>query len=77
MSEETKKEILNKELSDEELKAVSGGAQGQGGCQGPYYEGNCVATVESTSWCWSNDYCLTFDCRYKETDAVVDFSGHD
>ena len=65
MSEETKKEILNKELSDEELKAVNGGAaRGAGGCQGAYYVENCDATVEESSWCESNDYCLILESTY-------------
>ena len=63
MSEEMKKEILNKDLSDEELKAVNGGYN-IGGCQEDYYEETCDATVESGSWCWSNDCCEFWDSTY-------------
>ena len=72
MSEETKKEILDKELSDEELKAVNGGgACGPGGCQGAYYEESCDATVEGDSWCGSNDFCLVCASTYTKTDAAT------
>ena len=72
MSEEMKKDILNKELSDEELKAVNGGgAKGSGACNGAYYEESCDATMEKGSWCWSNDYCAAWDSTYTETDAAI------
>lgn len=58
----------NKELSEKELNAVSGGgANGPGGCQNTsrfYYHRDCAATVEEGSWCWKNDYCMEFDERY-------------
>ena len=78
MSDEMKKKeeaVFAQELNDEELKAATGGrcdnnSSGQNctsdGMRDIYWGGfpNCAATVESGSWCWSNDACESFDVRY-------------
>ena len=48
----------DKELSLDELEAVSGGADRNWATQG------CAATVEYGSWCDSNDYCSIWDVTY-------------
>ena len=80
MSEEMKKDILNKELSDEELKAVNGGgAKGPGACYGAYYVQKCDATVEQGSSCWRNDFCFAFSTNYSRTIAAgyKEITGND
>ncbi len=46
------------ELSVDELAAVGGGTRRDFGRDG------CAATVESGSWCWSNDSCHSWDVVY-------------
>ena len=53
-----KREQDGKELSLDELEAVSGGADRNWATQG------CAATVEYGSWCDSNDYCSIWDVTY-------------
>ena len=45
-----KREKDGKELSLDELEAVSGGRD--------YEKEGCAATVEPDSWCWSDDECF-------------------
>ena len=47
-----------KELSPDELEAVSGGDHRNWLTQG------CAATVEDDSWCWSDDWCKEWDVTY-------------
>ena len=47
------------ELSDEELEAVSGGADRD------WQNDGCAATVEQGSWCWSDDACAICDVTYE------------
>ena len=47
-----------KELSPDELEAVSGGADRD------WLEVGCAATVEPGSWCGSNDWCAIIDVTY-------------
>lgn len=63
--------IMNRELDDAELDAVSGGtgfitegAEHRGGCQYNFWVQECAATVEKGSWCGSNDYCAKWDVQY-------------
>ena len=51
-----------KELSLDELEAVSGGSRN-------WAEYGCQATVEDGSWCWSNDACWYDDVVYEDFDA--------
>lgn len=65
---------LNRELDDEELSTLSGGARcsvlwaegarGNGNCGGSFYKESCAATVEKGSWCGSNDYCGRYQVVY-------------
>ena len=48
----------DKELSLDELEAVSGGADRN------WVTDGCAATVEYKSWCDSNDSCAIFDVTY-------------
>ena len=58
------KKILSRELDKDELEAVSGGtAGGPGACTGSFFEEKCAATVESGSWCASNDWCVALSDR--------------
>lgn len=60
--------VMNRELDDDELDAVSGGkADGPGGCNYNFYTRKCQATVEEGSWCWSNDWCYWDDKTYGST----------
>jgi len=52
------KEQDGKELSLDELEAVSGGADRNWVTEG------CAATVEYGSWCGSNDRCVHFEVTY-------------
>ena len=45
-------------LDLDELDAVSGGSHRDWKREG------CAATCEPSSWCWSNDQCLTFEVVY-------------
>ena len=47
-----------RELSLDELEAVSGGADRD------WLEVGCAATVEPGSWCGSNDWCAIVDVTY-------------
>ena len=53
-----KREQNGKELSLDELEAVSGGADRD------WLEDGCAATVEPGSSCWSNDACNKWDVVY-------------
>ena len=78
MSEEKKHEILEEKLDENELDAVSGGIHHgrrvlkktnlkpdeRNYCSGVYYAEKCKATVESGSWCGSNDRCMIFSEQY-------------
>ena len=71
MSEEKKNEILDENLDENELDAVSGGrghlfgAPGACGCTGVWFAGKCKATVERWSQCRRNDFCNDSDCHYQ------------
>ena len=56
--EKAKAHTLDKELSAEELEAVSGGADRD------WLKDGCAATVEPGSWCGSNDSCSIWDVTY-------------
>ena len=58
-----KREKDGKELSLDELEAVSGGRD--------YETEGCAATVEPDSWCWSDDYCTFIDVTYDNPPAKV------
>ena len=51
-----------KELSPDELEAVSGGARN-------WASNGCKATVEDDSWCWSSDACYYNEVVYVDFDA--------
>jgi len=53
-----KREANGKELSPEELEAISGGADRD------WLTDGCAATVEPGSWCGSNDACWYWDVEY-------------
>ena len=53
-----KREKDGKELSLDELEAVSGGADRD------WLTSGCAATVEPGSWCGSNDMCYVWDVTY-------------
>lgn len=53
------REKIGKELSPDELEAVSGGRD--------YLKEGCAATVEPNSLCWSNDRCYLDDVLYEHT----------
>ena len=65
---------MNREMDDEELLSLTGGsgcsviiksgAKGPGHCAENYYDEKCAATVETGSWCGSNDFCETWDVVY-------------
>ena len=48
----------DKELSPDELEAVSGGADRD------WLKEGCAATVEAGSWCGTNDNCVWIDVQY-------------
>lgn len=64
--------IFERELSEDELSAVSGGITCMGSqikCHNgagsdSYPEPSCKATVEANSWCGSNDMCYEWDIEY-------------
>jgi len=69
MSDNIKKEILNKKIDEDQLNKISGGgdAAGNGGCDGNYFLENCRATVEAGSHCGlSHDYCEFMACGYTQ-----------
>ena len=51
-------QLQGQEISDEELEAVSGGKHQD------WLKDGCTATVELGSWCWSDDWCYTWDSTY-------------
>ena len=51
-----------KELSPDELEAVSGGTRN-------WASKGCKATVEEDSWCWSSDACYYNEVVYENFDA--------
>lgn len=53
-----------KELSDDELEAVSGGGSLWFNADRDWLANGCEATVEPGSWCGSNDACRAFDVTY-------------
>lgn len=55
---EEKEDIFTKEVSVDELEAVSGGADRD------YRKQGCAATVEYNSFCWSNDRCTFVSVTY-------------
>lgn len=55
----------DKELSLDELEAVSGGADRD------WLTDGCAATVEPKSWCDSNDSCIWWDVTYDHEPANV------
>jgi ribosomal protein S27E len=52
-------------VDDEELEAVSGGADRD------WLTDGCAATVEPKSWCDSNDSCIWWDVTYDHEPANV------
>ncbi len=60
-----KNEQADKELSVEELEAVSGGADRDWSTDG------CAATVEAGSWCGSNDSCYIWDVTYSNMPSMT------
>ena len=66
------KEVLEQEISVDDLNAVSGGSDWEGGgCTGVYHRDihkggfpNCVTTVEDGSRCGSNDACVSNQVYY-------------
>ena len=55
----------DKELSLDELEAVSGGADRD------WLTSGCAATVEPGSWCDSNDMCHVWDVTYDHIPTVI------
>ncbi len=51
-------QLQGQEIADEELDAVSGGKHQD------WLTDGCTATVELGSWCWSDDWCYTWDSTY-------------
>ena len=54
-----KRQKDDRELSVDELEAVSGGADRN------WVTDGCAATVEYRSWCDSNDKCIVWDVTYE------------
>ena len=50
----------NEKLDLDELDAVAGGYDRN------WWVDGCAATCESDSWCWSNDWCNSFEVTYQE-----------
>ena len=78
MSNEMKKKedaVFAQELNEDELNEVTGGKSLTNknticteGTFRDIYDGkfpNCAATVESGSWCWSNDACMSGAVVYR------------
>lgn len=59
------KEQDGRELSPDELEAVSGGADRNWETDG------CAATVEAGSWCGSNDKCFTWEVTYDNMPSMT------
>ena len=77
MSEELKKEILNKQVDEAQLDQIAGGRgkpirrpyKPVSKCANVSKRDDCQATVELGSWCGSNDACLIWDCSYEDCTA--------
>ena len=82
MSNEMKKKedaVFAQELNEDELNEVNGGKSLTNkntictdGTFRDIYDGkfpNCAATVESGSWCWSNDACLSASVIYRKMES--------
>ena len=54
-----------KELSPDELEAISGGSDRD------WLSDGCAATVDPDSLCWSDDYCIFIDVTYDNPPAKV------
>ena len=57
-------------VDDEELEAVSGGADRD------WEKDGCSATVEEGSWCGSDDFCIWFDVTYCNYDPCPNGGNH-
>lgn len=68
-----KREADGKELSLDELEAISGGADRD------FLKDGCAATMEPGSWCESNDCCYIWDVTYdnEPTKTSCPFCGSD
>ena len=67
--EKTQAKKTDRELSLDELEAVSGGSR-------DWNMYGCQATVEEESWCWSNDSCWYDDVVYYGFDASLKCPAH-
>ena len=67
---ENHRSLRSEKLDLDELDAVSGGADRD------WVKDGCAATCEFSSWCWSNDRCLSFDITY-DSFWVKCPDGHD
>ena len=56
--EKAQAQKTDRELSLDELEAVSGGSDRN------WLTDGCSATVEIGSWCWSDDTCIRYDVTY-------------
>ena len=62
----------NEKLDLDELDAVSGGSDRN------WWVDGCAATCEEDSWCWSNDWCNSFEVTYQEFhDKCTNGQRHD
>ena len=62
-TDEKAKQLLEKtKLSPDELEGMNGGDR-------DWLTDGCAATVEATSWCWSNDSCHVIDVCYNHHPA--------
>ncbi|MDO5326261.1 MAG: hypothetical protein Q4G00_05990 [Clostridia bacterium] len=59
------------DVDDDELEAVSGGADRD------WENDGCSASVEPGSWCGSDDNCVIFDVTYSNFDPCSDTGRHD
>ena len=72
MSEKEKETILNEQIDEGQLEHVSGSRARKGkGLSSDTYNspekrtrGDCAATVENGSSCWSNDACVSISVLY-------------
>ena len=55
-------EVLSRPVSEEELAVISGA--GNKACSDNYFNRDCAATVEQSSWCASNDSCAVWEVEY-------------
>lgn len=70
---EEEEAVLGQELSLDELESASGGGKDgckdmMGTCTNYHFRSRsagCAATVDSASWCDTNDACVAFAVRYK------------